>query len=476
MDFMRIVWINKPYNDGEPVWKARIIGGSRMKYAGLADALEADIRAGIIAAGDRLPPQRSIAETLGLDLTTVTRAFNEAHRRGLIEAQIGRGTFVRTSSNEPAARPRPAALDLSMNIPCQPESMDFKQLIPKGIADVLANDKGLMNLHYQDSAGAEPDRQAAARWLKQRIVTADFDRIVVTAGAQSALFAICQLLLSRGDVITAGAFTYPGLKAVADQMRLDIDPIAMDDDGLRPEDFERSCRMRPPKLLYVTPNIDNPTTATMPEQRRTSIVDIARRYGVAIVEDDPYGPLLEAPGRSFADLMPEATWHIATLSKCATPALRVAYVLAPKVSNALQLASSTRAMMLMAPPLMAALAGSWMMNGTLADITAAIRREALARQTLASSLLGAFTHSANMFGHHLWLRLPEGRRADDVVEAALRAGLLIVPGSAFAVGKSPTEAVRISLGVASDRSELEDGLNQLTGLLAQPAALNRMIV
>jgi DNA-binding transcriptional MocR family regulator len=81
-----------------------------------------------------------------------------------------------------------------------------------------------------------------------------------------------------------------------------------------------------------------------------------------------------------------------------------------------------------------------------------------------------------MFGHHLWLRLPSGQRADDLVEAAVRAGLLIVPSSAFAVGKCTTEAVRISLGVASDRSELEDGLNQLAGLVTQPAPLARMIV
>lgn len=458
------------------MWKARIVGGGRLKYTGLVDALEQDIQAGIIAAGDRLPPQRSIAEALGVDLTTVTRAFNEAHRRGLIEAQIGRGTFVRDYSIARSSKARPATLDLSMNIPCQPEGVDFQQLLPKGVAAVLANGKGLLNLHYQDSAGAEPDRQAATRWLRQRIKNADFDRVVVAAGAQSALFSVCELLLSQGDVIATGEFTYPGLKAVAAQMRLVIDPIAMDDEGLLPEDFERTCKIRPPKLLYVIPNIDNPTAATMSEARRAAIVEIARRYGVVIVEDDPYGPLLEAPSRTFADLMPEATWHISTLSKCATPALRIAYVLVPKAGDALQLASVTRAMMLMAPPLMSALASSWIMDGTLAAITAAIRHEARTRQILASSLLSAFNRSANIFGHHLWLRLPGGQRADDLVEAAVRAGVLIVPSSAFAIGKVATEAVRISLGVASDRSELEDGLNQLAGILTQPAPLARVIV
>lgn len=443
---------------------------------GLADALQQDVRSGILAAGDRLPPQRSIAEALGVDLTTVTRAFNEAHRRGLIEAQIGRGTFVRECSSEPSSKVRPAALDLSMNIPCQPESVDFKRLMPKAIADVLSSGKGLLNLHYQESAGAEPERQAATRWLRQRVENAEVDRVVVAAGAQSALFSVCELLLSRGDAIACGEFTYPGLKALAAHMPLTIFPIAMDEEGLLPDDFERICRLRPPKLLYVIPNIDNPTTATMPEPRRAALVDLARRYGVMIIEDDPYGSLIETPNRSFSDLMPEATWHISTLSKCATPALRVAYVLAPKAENALQLASVLRAMLLMAPPLMSALAGRWILDGTMANITAAIRREALARQLLASSLLGAFDRSASMFGHHLWLRLPGGQRADDLVEAAMRAGLLIVPSSAFAFGGGGTEAVRISLGAASDRSELEDGLNQMAGLLRQPAALARVIV
>ncbi len=214
----------------------------------------------------------------------------------------------------------------------------------------------------------------------------------------------------------------------------------------------------------------------MPASRRVAIVDIARRYGVMIVEDDPYGPLLEAPSRSFADLMPEASWHISTLSKCATPALRIAYVLAPKAADAVQLTTILRAMLLMAPPLMSALASRWIMDGTLPDVTAAIRGEALARQTLASSALSAFDRSANMFGHHLWLRVPDGQRADDVVEAALRAGLLIVPNAAFAVGKSATEALRISLGVASDRPELEDGLNQLANLLTKRPLLARAIV
>ncbi len=88
-----------------------------------------------------------------------------------------------------------------MNIPCQPAGIDFRQLIPKGVAEVLADGEGLLTLHYQDSTGAERDREAAMRWLRQRVENADFDRVVITAGAQSALFCVFELLLSQGDVI-----------------------------------------------------------------------------------------------------------------------------------------------------------------------------------------------------------------------------------------------------------------------------------
>ncbi|WP_142781694.1 PLP-dependent aminotransferase family protein [Agrobacterium sp. T29] len=458
------------------MWKPRLLENARMKYLGIVDALEADIRSGRVARGDRLPPQRAIAEALGVDLTTVTRAFNEAGRRGLVQAQAGRGTFISEALEGEVGEVARPLIDLSMNIPSQPSAVDFRRIFPQGIAAVLNSPRGLLNLHYQENTGAEPDRQAAARWLGQRMQGVAADRIVVTGGAQSALFAVCDLFLNRGDTIAAGSMTYPGLKAVAIQKGLQIAALDMDDKGIIPDSFDKACRDRAPKALYVIPSIDNPTTATMPEDCRRALVTIARKHGVAIIEDDPYAPLRPDRLVSFAELASDITWHIATLSKCATPALRVAYVVAPSSSKALLLAGILRSTILMAPPLMSALVSRWIVDGTLDEIAKSIRAENAGRQMLATSILGDVGFAADPNGHHLWMRLPDHWRAADFAEHADRAGVSIVPSTAFATVPHPIEAVRISLGVAPDRGDLEDGLNQLASLISQPSLGARAVV
>lgn len=457
------------------MWKPRLIETARVKYLGIVEALEADIRSGRVARGDRLPAQRAIAEALGVDLTTVTRAFNEARRRGLVAAQVGRGTFISETVDGEAGEAAHPLIDLSMNIPSQPSDVDLRKVFPQGIAALLGGPRGLLHLHYQASTGSEPDRQAGASWLGQRIDGVTADRVVVTAGAQSALFAVSELLLQRGDVIAAAAMTYPGLKAVAIQRGLSLDPLDMDDDGIIPDAFEKACRLRPLKALYVIPSIDNPTTATLPEARRRALVAIARKHGVVIIEDDPYAPLRRERTVAMVELVPDITWHIATLSKCASPALRVAYIVAPSGAAALRLAGVLRATILMAPPLMSALVSRWIAEGALDELTQAIRRENAERQKLATAILGA-AFAADPHGHHLWLPLPEGWRAADFAEHADRAGVSIVPASAFATIAHPVEAVRISLGVAPDRGDLEDSLTLLASLMSQPTLGAKAVV
>jgi DNA-binding transcriptional MocR family regulator len=471
------MYVNRPYKSEIAVmWKPRLNESARMKYLGIVEALEADIRSGRVSRGDRLPPQRGIAEALGVDLTTVTRAFNEARRRGIVEAQAGRGTFIReTLDDEPIAQSQPL-IDLSMNMPPQPPAANLKGRFSQGVADILGGPRGSLSTYYQESNGSDSDRQSAAIWLGNRLQGVTADRVVVTSGAQSALFALCELLLGRGDVIAAGAVTYPGLMAVAAQKGIVIEPIAMDDLGIIPDAFEKVCKDKGPKVLYLVPTIDNPTTATLPEERRRLLVALARKHGVAIIEDDPYAPLRPERLVALAELAQDITWHIATLSKCATPALRVAYVIAPNASHALRLAGILRATVLMAPPLMTALASRWISDGTLDAITNAIRSENVERQKLASSILGSGPFAADPHGHHLWLRLPDHWHAAAFAEHADRAGVSIVPSSAFATTAYPLQAVRISLGVAPDRGALEDALVLLSSLIAQPSLGSRAVV
>jgi DNA-binding transcriptional MocR family regulator len=460
-------------------WRPRLIESARLKYLGIVEALEADVRSGRVHPGDRLPSQRAIADALGVDLTTVTRAFNEARRRGLVDAQAGRGSFIREgfdAERSPGRLGGTPLIDLSMNAPPQPVAADFKNAIPEGIADLLSNPRGLLHLHYQESTGSEPDRVAAAAWLGQRMETIPPSRILVACGAQAALFAICESQLRPGDAIAAGSVTYSGLKAVATQQGLIVTPLAMDEGGIIPDAFEEVCRGKPPRALYVIPTIDNPTTATLSEDRRRRLIAIARQHGVFIIEDDPYAPLRPQTTPALVSVAGDITWHIATLSKCATPALRVAYVVAPGNTQALRLAGTLRATTLMAPPLMTALASRWIADGVLDKITAAIREENAERQRLAAAILGDAQFAADPCGQHLWLRMPGHWRASDFADRADRSGVAIVPGSTFSVASTPAEAVRVSLGVAPDRAALEDALTLLATLISQSSLATRAVV
>ena len=131
------------------MWRPRLTESARMKYLGIVEALETDVRSGRVARGERLPAQRAIAEALSVDLTTVTRAFNEARRRGLVEAQAGRGSFI---SEKPEAdrrfEPSEPLIDLSMNIPPQPAAADLRKAVSQGISDLLGGARGLLSLHY----------------------------------------------------------------------------------------------------------------------------------------------------------------------------------------------------------------------------------------------------------------------------------------------------------------------------------------
>jgi DNA-binding transcriptional MocR family regulator len=458
-------------------WLPQFKAGGGPKYLAIAEALRADVQSGRLKPGHRLPPQRLLAKELGVDLTTVTRAFNEARRMGLIEANAGRGSYVRGGAPEEGdvAIAGSPFIDLSMNMPPQPPQAALRERIQEGIAGVLSSANGLMHLHYQESAGTRPDRAAAAGWLQGRLGAVPVDRILVAGGAQTALYAVVRVLAQQGASICVPDLTYPGLRAIAEQLKVQLMPVAMDGEGLDPDALDDACRRERPSAVYCVPTIHNPTTATMSARRRELIAEVARRHATAIIEDDAYGALPRHAPPPIAALAPEVTWHIATLSKCVTPALRTAYVVTPRVADTLRLAAEIRAMALMVPPLMAALASRWILDGTLDSITAAIRQESAARQSIARRVLQGLEFQAHPEGHHLWLKLPERWRRADLNMYARRSGLALVPSEAFAVGAAP-DAIRVSLGVAQNDAVLERGLGVLSTVLSHgPSALSSIV-
>ncbi len=454
-------------------WTPRIKKGTGPLYVAIADALAADILAGLLTDGFRLPTQRALADTLGVDFTTVGRAYSEAGRRGLVVGRVGQGTFVR--SRQRIASPDSGGLiDMSMNLP---PHFDDPALVARMWDELgsLRGDDGLdLLLRYQAPGGTVRDREAGARWLTPRLGARAAERILVCPGAQGALLALLGVLAAPGDTIAAEALTYPGLLAAAAHLRLGVDAVALDANGIIPDAFEELCLRRKPKVLCVNPTLHNPTTTTLPLDRRQRLVDIARRHGVPIIEDDAYGALAPDAPPPLASIGADIVYYIAGLSKCLSPALRVAYLVAPDAQHAVSLMVGIRATASMASPLTAALATRWLESGTADAALDAIRRETKARQTIVRSRLGdGVRMSAGAF--HAWLILP-GQWTREALVARLRTeGVGVVSSDAFAVAEPP-EAVRLSLGAPRNTEALKQSLDILSSTLSQRPTASTLVV
>lgn len=463
------------------IWLPRIETESRVKYIGVVEAIEEDIKQRLIKPGDKLPAQRSIAESLGIDLTTVTRAISEATKRGLIETQRGSGSFVAqtTFSHYNSLKLTDGKpLDLSMNNPPSPANWRIENEIALALQVICTkNELPIDQLNYQETAGNPQDRLMASKWLDNKIPNVDSDKILIASGAHSALFSILSHLKSLSkQAIAAPDFSYPGLRAIAEQLQLDVLGIEMDEEGIIPESLANLCERKTVDIVYLVPNIDNPTTSTLSERRRNQIASIAHQYGLTIIEDDPYANFIEHPFPSLYSLLHEQTWHIATLSKCISPALRVAYVVAPSVDAALSLAEEVRVSSLMAPPLMAAVVSHWINTGRIIEITLAIKNENSIRQQLAAAIFSKHNMKSHPSGPHLWLPLPKRMSALDFSEQAERIGVSIVPSTAFVTERCRSQAVRVSLGVSTDHESLKVALNLLENVLSAPRRRTKSII
>jgi len=439
-------------------------------YLRIADALAADIAGGRLARGQQLPTHRALAKALGIDLTTVTRAYNEARRRGLIEARVGQGTFVSETTVRAAPDGAPAVrIDLSMNVPPHPVEANLEVRIAQGLAEIQRRSGFTAFLNYQRPGGSDEDCGVATDWLRRRVPAARADRLVIYPGNQAALFGALLALTQPGDTVLAEALTFPGIKAAAEERGVRLVGVAMDADGIVPEALEDACARHRPKAVYLVPTLNNPTTATLPPPRREAVASIIRRHDTVLIEDDVYGPL-EPSASPVANLIPERTYLATSLSKCIAPALRVSYLLAPDAAAAQAMRGVLQAMAQMAPPLMVALASHWLGQGIADQIVAAIRDEAAGRQRLAGRLLKGLPFAARPHGHHLWLTLPPRRDRRAFVEQVLREGLAVVASDAFATTDDPPHAVRVALGAPRDRADLARGLVILAAAMRSAAA------
>lgn len=439
-------------------WTPTIDSRSGPVYLRIVGALSDDIAAGRLREGQLLPTHRTLAARLGVDLTTVTRAYREAQRLGLTDARVGRGTFVKAGqAAQRRGSPASPLIDLSMNIPPQPAAADLSARLVKAFGDLRAEAGLEPYLNYQQPGGTRTERALAAEWLQFLVPGVAADRMVIAPGTQSALFALLMLLAPGGCVLTE-ALTYPGLKAAAAALGIRLIGVEMDAQGIVPKALQEACRSHPDaRLIYLMPTMHNPTTATLPLERRQRIAQIIRRQRLTLIEDDPYA-FLTSGIAPLATMIPERTYLTASLSKCVTPGLRASLVVTPGKEGSAHLINALRATLQMPAPFATAIAVRWLRDGTADAIVKAVRAEAAARQKLAREVLAGHAYAADPNGHHVWLRLPATWSEARFAAQLQNRGIGVVTSDAFAV-EPGVPGVRIALGAASNRANLERALD-----------------
>lgn len=452
-------------------WAVAVTGSSKPAYLAVADLISDEIESGTLAANQQLPTLRKLAKALRLNFTTVARGYAEAQRRGLIDTRAGSGTFVREIiASGPVRRSAPGSLvDMTMNMPPEPRSRNVTQKIREGFAALAADSDPCALLRYQEFGGAPEDREAGVRWLARHQPGLTAARVLVCPGIQSALWALCAVLAPRiGDAIACEAVTYPGLKGIAAQLGIRLIGLPWDDAGIDPQAFGALCAADLPKALYLNPTLNNPTTATMSQQRREAVIDIARRYSVPIIEDDAYGCLPVERPAALAALAPELTFYVTGFAKCLGAGLRIAYVAAPNARYTARIAATMRTTMVMAAPLSVRLATRWINDGTARAAMLAIREESCERQVMARQVLRRAHYTTKPEAFHLWLSVPEQWTRNEFAMHLRAHGVPVVVSDSFVVAGTPPDAVRVCLGGPADRDAchhslgiIEDAIEQL---------------
>lgn len=451
-------------------WTPDISGTQGPKYLAIAKALSRDIEAGVLSTGDRLPPQRILAQALGVDLTTVTRAYGEAQRLGLVEGNGRRGSFIRAGMRSSSGVVQRDPGDLGMNAP--PEA--FGGSLAAAYRDcanmLLMSQIASTPFQYQRSGGSPDVREIGAGLLGRRAIPCNADTVLVTAGGQNALHAIFSSELRAGDGIAVCDFVYPGLLSLARRFGVELLVVASDSEGMLPDALDAACSRAKIRAVYVVPTNDNPTTRSMGSERRRAIAATVEKHGLIVIEDDAYGFLPESPLHPVAALAPDRTWHISSTSKILTPGLRIAFLRAPDVASAWRLAANMHETAVMAPPLNAFIVSEWIRTGLFDRLVGEVRQEARRRQEIVRDCLSPDLYAAQPEGYHLWVPLGGDANFYQISEALRQHGMAAISGDAFSVARSTApSAVRISIGGSITQDRLRGGLRLLSALIAPDA-------
>jgi DNA-binding transcriptional MocR family regulator len=441
-------------------------------YVLIADRIAHRIADGDLAVGTRLPPQRIFAFKEGIAVSTASRVYEELRRRGLVQGEVGRGTYVasRFAPLDPSLQERSAsALDLEIVFCLGAEAR----------SEIAASTTRFFRAGLVEGDAAPPlvrgsadARKALAGVMSGEGPRIDPDTVLIAGSGKQALAASLAALAPRGGRIAVEALTYPFVIATARQLGIDLVPLPLDGEGVVPAALDHAaseglCG------VYLQPTLQSPLVLTMSHDRRASIAEVLVRRDLIAIEDRVYGFLRSVP--PIAGIAPDHVVQVDSLSKRLMPGLSVGMIAAP-VRLHDPLARAVRAGGWMATSLAVALARHWIGEGLVGRIETAKRQEAAAMYHVAIDALHGVEFRGAPDALHGWIALPQVWRGDAFTKASACLGIAVAPGRAFAVAPGAAPAgVRIAYS-APDLETWRLALRELGRLVLQgPQQTDRAI-
>jgi 2-aminoadipate transaminase len=458
-------------------------------YRQIYEHLRESILAGTLPESTRLPPERAMAERLKVNRSTVVHAYRELVADGLIDQRVGSGSRVvpqlrRGQPDRGAGVPWWVTLppwrvgefpNILGELAAKQEAgrISFVQGVapdePSPLAELaksfghVARDPRFV-LSYGDSEGYEPLRAAIAARMNARGAASILpESVIILTGSTQGIAIVSQSLAEPGDEIVVESPSYPGALQVFQINGLRAIPVPVDEEGMRVDHVEAILRTRRPRFIYTMPALHNPTNATMNADRRERLVTVARRAGVPIVEDDPYGPLAPQAGPPLVALAADYVVYISTFSKTIAPSLRVGWLAAPRTVLERLLLRKQAFDMATSLYVQAAIA-DYLERGYDAHVEQLraelkLRRE-LADEAIARHWPGSLKVSRSSGGFYVWATTPRELRARALLDASERLGASFLFGEAFFANSGGDHHFRLAL-TAVKRGEIAEGIRRI---------------
>jgi DNA-binding transcriptional MocR family regulator len=439
-------------------WEPADLSLEGPRYRALVQALAHDIESGRVLDGQRLPTHRDLAIKSGLSVGTVTKAYQEAEKLGLIVSRVGQGTFVR----KPRAMATPlepvsGMLNLAVNVP---QVGDEAQLIGRMLAELASNNAVMRSLQdYHPHGGILHHRHVVAESLFPPEVGLASEQVVFCNGAQHAIDIAIRSAGAVGGEILVDELTYSGFKAAAAANDVTLVPVAMDDEGMVPAALAEAVGKSSAKVVYIMPTLHSPTARTMGRQRREEIAEVIRTHDLMAIEDDVYGFFCQKPPVTLYELLPDQCFYIRSYAKIILPGFRLGVLISPQpkveLTNLLLHASSW-----FVTPLMTELIVQLIQTGTLDELAANRREQAKARYAVFTSVFPEAQRIADpaFFG---WLPLGRDWTAGRFAEALRLNNILATPPTSSTVSPKNPGGVRICLGGAETLDDLRAVLHRV---------------